>query len=216
MSVHYSASDPDHALAVVPGPTTDRVALDMFSAHHASRGVDVWLVDVVGDDSTKAWTKAILAAGQHIAETVGLPAFVHGSGARAAAAQAAVNSSELFNGAVLLIDSAATGKVTLPTSHSAPPILYVVAGWDTDTGGQLAQAVAEAAALPVELDIIPTALDYMLANDYTAHSDTVLDWCLREVSNHLRDGWVQRTHVAPLPRSAHRRRDAHEPGHHNP
>jgi hypothetical protein len=192
ISLHYAASDPDHALVVVPGEATDRVALDVFCTHHAGHGVDVWLIDVVGDGRTQAWTEAIQAAGQHVAETVGLPAFVHGSGSRTPATQAAVNSSELFDGAVLLLDSAAPAQVTLPASHNAPPILYVVAGWDTDTNWQLTQAVAAATALPVELDITPTDLDHLLANDYTAHSDTVLDWCLREVSNHLRDGWGQR------------------------
>jgi hypothetical protein len=171
----------------------------VFCTHHAGRGVDVWLIDVVGDDSTQAWAEAIQAAGQHVAETVRLPAFVHGSGSRAPAAQAAVNSSEVLDGAVLVLDSAAAGQVTLPVSHNAPPILYVVAGWDTDTHGQLAQAVAAATALPVELDVTPTDLDHLLADDYTAHSDTVLDWCLREVSNHLRDGWGQRTTSARTP-----------------
>ena len=193
ISLHYWASDPDHALVVVPGEAIDRVALDAFCTYHAGRGVDVWLIDVVGDDRTQAWTEAIQAAGQRVAETVGLPAFVHGSGSRTRAAQAAVNSSEVLDGAVLVLDSAAAGQVTLPVSHNAPPILYVVAGRDTDSHGQLDQAVAAATALPVELNVTPTDLDHMLADDYTAHSDTVLDWCLREVSNHLRYGWGQRT-----------------------
>jgi hypothetical protein len=189
MSVHYAASDPDHALVVVPGPDTDRVALDLFCTHHAARAVDVRLIDAVAADTADSWTEATLAAGHHIAETVGLPTFVHGSGSRAAAAQTAVKSSELFDGAMLLIDSAAAGKVSLPASHTSPPILYVVAGSDTDTSAQLSHAVAAARALPVELDISPTDLDYMLATDYASHSDTVLDWCLREISNHLRAGW---------------------------
>ena len=199
IGLHYAASDPDHTLVVVPGEAIDCVALDAFCTHHAGRGVDVWLIDVVGDDSTQAWAEAIQAAGQHVAATVGLPAFVHGSGSRARAAQAAVNSSELFDGAVLVLDSAAAGQVTLPTSHNALPILYVVAGRDTDSHGQLAQAVAAATALPVELDVTPTDLDHVLAKDHTAHSDTVLDWCLREVSNHLRDGWGQRTKSGRTP-----------------
>jgi hypothetical protein len=183
---------------VVPGEATDRVALDVFCTHHAGSGVDVWLIDV-GVNSTQAWAEAIQAAGHHVAETVGLPAFVHGSGSRTPVAQAAVNSSELLDGAVLLLDSAAAGQVTLPASHNAPPILYVVAGWDTDADGQLTEAVAAATALPVELDITPSDFDHVLADDYAAHSDTVLDWCLREVSNHLRDGLGRHTKSGHTP-----------------
>jgi len=189
MSVHYPASDPDHALVVVPGPGTDRVAVELFCTRHAARGVDVWLIDAPAGVDSDTSTQATLSAGERIAETVGLPAFVYGSGSGAVAAASAMNASTLFAGAVLLIDAASAGQVRMPASHDSPPILYVVAGSDTVTAAQLSQAVVAATALPVELDVSPTDLGDLLGVDYVAHSDFVLDWCLRQLSNHLRAGW---------------------------
>jgi hypothetical protein len=148
VNTHYPAADADHALVVVVGTTPSAGALDRFCTHHATRGVDVWLVDPPGEDNPEAWTAAAIAAGEHVRHSTGLPVFVHGSTAGVVAAFAATQMSMVFNGGVLLVDAAVAG-------HNVTPILYVAAESDL-AAARVGYAVAAASSHLLELEVYPT------------------------------------------------------------
>jgi hypothetical protein len=194
---HYAGLDADHALLV--HQAIDRPAFtDGFCARHAARGVDVWrMSEAVGDDLHGTINESV-AVGHHIAESTALPVFIHGASHAAAMTYRALQASIVFSGAVLVIDAVAAGDLmrgpadggitaAIPLRHNTKPILYVVAEADGAVAHAIAETVVSETGGPVEAHVEPVGIDQMMRAP--AHSDIVLEWCLRQLSNHLTPAW---------------------------
>jgi hypothetical protein len=145
-------------------------------------------------DELQASINESVAVGHHITESSAQPVFVHGSSNAAAMTYRALQASDVFNGAILIVDaiaardlirSPAQGGViaAIPLPQNTKPILYVVAEGDH----AVAETVLRATGGPVEVHVEPDGIDQVMRAP--AHSDIVLEWCVRQLSSHLNPAW---------------------------
>jgi pimeloyl-ACP methyl ester carboxylesterase len=185
----YPGVDADHAIVVYSGSASRPGILDTFCAHHADRGVDVWKLDACF--SPEGWTEDVAARGAHVAQTTRLPVFLVGSTRRAADIYRALHVSDVFFGAVLIGD---TGPPVLPEPldpslrQNTKPVFFILGENDMDSWPEVAK-VAAAAAGPVELHTLPYDVNGPMLSHPEAFSDIVLEWCQRQLSNHLNPAW---------------------------
>ena len=175
----------DHAIVVYSGSASRPGILDTFCAHHAERGVDVWKLDACF--SPEGWTEDVAAWGAHVAQTTRLPVFVVGSTRRAADLYRALHVSDVFFGAVLIGDAgppALPGHLDPSLRQNTKPVFYILGETDIDSWPEVAKAAA-AAAGPVEMHTLPG----LMLSYPEACSDIVLEWCQRQLSNHLNPAW---------------------------
>jgi hypothetical protein len=177
--------DADHAIVVCSGSASRPGILDTFCAHHADRGVDVWKLDACF--SPEGWTEDAAAWGAHVAQTTRLPVFVVGSTRRASDVYRALHVSDVFFGAVLIGGAgppALPGQFDPSLRQNIKPVFYIIEETDIDSWPEVAKAAA-AAAGPVEMHTLPG----LMLSYPEACSDIVLEWCQRQLSNHLNPAW---------------------------
>jgi pimeloyl-ACP methyl ester carboxylesterase len=181
--------DADHAIVVYSGSASRPGFLDTFGAHHADRGVAVWKLDACFSPGGR--TEDVAAWGAHVAQTTRLPVFVVGSTRNAADIYRALQISDVFVGAVLIGDAI---PPVLPESldpslrHNTKPVFFILGDKDIDSWPEVAKTAA-AAAGPVEMHTLPDDVNEPLRSHPAACSDIVLEWCLRQLSNHLNPTW---------------------------
>jgi pimeloyl-ACP methyl ester carboxylesterase len=184
----YPGVDADHAIVVHPGIASYPGILDRFCAHHADRGVDVWKLDA--RFSPEGWAEDVATWGAHVAQTTRLPVFVVGSSRSAADIYRALPVSEVFVGAVLIGDASPPvlpEQLDSSLRQNTKPVLFILGENDMDSWPEVAKAAA-AAAGPLEMHTHPDDVSRLLMNA-EACSDVVLEWCLRQLSNHLNPTW---------------------------
>jgi pimeloyl-ACP methyl ester carboxylesterase len=186
----YRSADPDHAIVVHSGSASRPGIWDSFCAQHAERGVDVWKLDA--RFGPEGWAEDVAAWGAHVAQTTRrLPVFAMGSTRSAADIYRALLVSDVFVGAVLIGD---TSPPVLPEQldptlrQNTKPVLFIVGEKDMDSWPEVAKAAATAAG-PVELHTLPDDVNGLMLSHPEACSDVVLEWCLRQLSNHLNPTW---------------------------
>jgi pimeloyl-ACP methyl ester carboxylesterase len=185
----YPGVDADHAIVVHSGSASRPRILDTFCAHHADRGVDVWKLDACF--SPEGWTEDVAAWGAHVAQTTRLPVFLVGSTRRVADIYRALHVSDVLFGAVLIGD---TGPPVLPEPldpslwHNTKPVFVILGDKDIDSWPEVAKTAA-AGAGPVELHTLPDDVNGPMLSHPEACSDIVLEWCQRQLSNHLNPAW---------------------------
>ena len=185
----YPGVDADHAIVVCSGSASRPGILDTFCAHHADRGVDVWKLDACF--SPEGWTEDVAARCAHVAQTTRLPVFLVGSTRRATDIYRALHVSDVFFGAVLIGDA---GPPVLPEQpdpsvrQNTKPVFFILGEEDMDSWPEVAKAAA-AAAGPVELHTLPADVNGPMLSHPEACSDIVLEWCQRQLSNHLNPAW---------------------------
>jgi pimeloyl-ACP methyl ester carboxylesterase len=185
----YPGVDADHAIVVHSGNASRPGVLDSFCAHHADRGVDMWKLDA--RFSLDGWAEDVAAWGAHVAQTTPLPVFLVGFTGSAADIYRALHVRDAFYGAVLIGDA---GPPVLPEPmdpslrHNTKPVFFISGEKDIDPWPEVAKAVA-AAAGPVELHTFPGDVRGLMLSHPDAGSDVVLEWCLRQLSNHLNPTW---------------------------
>ena len=181
--------DADHAIVVYSGSASRPGILDTFCAHHADRGVDVWKLDACF--SPEGWAEYVAAWGAHVAQTTSLSVFLMGSTGSAADIYRALQVSDVFCGAVLIGDAI---PPVLPESldpslrQNTKPVFFILGEKDMDSWPEVAKAAA-AAAGPVELHTLPDDVNGLMLSRPEACSDIVLEWCQRQLSNHLNPAW---------------------------
>jgi pimeloyl-ACP methyl ester carboxylesterase len=72
--------------------------------------------------------------------------------------------------------------------HNTKPVFFILGEKDIDSWPAVAKAAA-AAAGPVELHTLPDDVNGLMLSHPEACSDVVLEWCLRQLSNHLNPTW---------------------------
>jgi pimeloyl-ACP methyl ester carboxylesterase len=181
----YPGVDADHTIVVHPGNASRPGFLDSFCAHHANRGVDVWKLDACF--SPEGWAEDMTAWGAHVAQTTTLPVFLVGSTRSAADVYRALHVSDVFFGAVLIGDAGPPvlpGQLDPSLRQNTKPVFFILEESDMDSWPEVAKAAA-AAAGPVEMHTLPG----LMVSDPEACSDIVLEWCQRQLSNHLNPAW---------------------------
>jgi pimeloyl-ACP methyl ester carboxylesterase len=114
-----------------------------------------------------------------------------GSTRRAADIYRALHVSDVFFGAVLIGDAI---PPVLPEPldpslrHNTKPVLFILGETDMDSWPEVAKAAA-ATAGPVELHTLSDDVHGLMLSHPEACSDVVLEWCLRQLSNHLNPVW---------------------------
>ena len=109
----FEGPNPDHALLVIHGMGGHGGIYDEFCGHHASRGVDVWSVDLPGHGrsamasrqgrwTVDEWVEACAKVAAHIYDRTGLPVFAKGSSLGVMPAYGVVGASEHVAGAILM------------------------------------------------------------------------------------------------------------------
>jgi pimeloyl-ACP methyl ester carboxylesterase len=185
----YPCVDADHAIVVDSGNVFRPAILDSLCAHHFNRGVDIWKLN--GHFSPEGWAEGLAAWGAHVAQTTSLPVFLVGSTRSAADVYHALHVSDVFFGAVLIGDA---GPPVLPKPldpsllQNTKPVFFILGEEDIDSWPEVARTVA-AAAGPVELHTLPDEVDGLVLSQPEACSDIVLEWCQRQISNHLNPAW---------------------------
>jgi pimeloyl-ACP methyl ester carboxylesterase len=145
--------------------------------------VDVWKLDA--RFSPEGWAEDVVAWGAHVAQTTRLPLFIVGSTRSAADVYRALEISDLFFGAVVIGDARApvlSEPLDTSLGQNTKPVFFTLGDKDIDSWPEVAKAAA-AAAEPVELHTLPDDVDGL--SDPEACSDVVLEWCQRQLSNHL-------------------------------
>jgi pimeloyl-ACP methyl ester carboxylesterase len=189
LSPRYRGANPDHAIVVHPEIASRPDIVDSFCAHHADRGVDIWQLDA--RFSPEGWTEDVAAWVAHVAKTTGRPVFLAGSIRRAADIYRALHASDVFVGALLIGDAR---PPVLPESldpslrHNTKPVFVILGETDIDSWPEVARAAA-AAAGPVELHTLADNVKGPMLSHPEACSDIVLEWCQRQLSNHLNPTW---------------------------
>ena len=215
VNYRYRCPDADHALIVQPAAAKDDTLTELFYAHHAARGVDVWVVAAAPQRCFMPDRVAnSITLGQHISQHTRLPVFMMGTGHGADVAHRAVRASDVFWGAVLVgsghdICGANTGQQK-PASGSSPdntargiqqpplertretsPILWIVAQDETSRPTE-ANTGGNAATDHLEVYRHRGALDELLGSP-AALSDITLHWSLQQLGNHFNPKWNVRT-----------------------
>jgi hypothetical protein len=183
----HTGVEADHAILVHPGITSPPSILDTFCAHHANRGVDVWELDA--RFNPEGWAEGVADMGTHVAQSARLPVFIVGSSRNAAVIHRALEMSDDLFGAVLIGDaspSELSEQLAQSLGPNAKPFFCIIG--KTDTGSGLVEP-RPAAAGPVEMHTHPDDVNRLMLTNPAAFSDAVLEWCLRQLSNHLNPTW---------------------------
>jgi hypothetical protein len=142
--------------------------------------VDVWKLDA--RSSPEGWAEDVATWSAHVAQTTRLPVLMMGSTRNAADIYRALQISDVFVGAVL-IGGASPPVLPEPLDpsgrHNTKPVFFIPGEKDIDSWPEVAKAAA-AAAGPV---------NGLMLSHPEACSDVVLEWCLRQLSNHLNPAW---------------------------
>jgi pimeloyl-ACP methyl ester carboxylesterase len=185
----YAGLDADHAIVVPFGNSSRPGLLDSFCAYHADRGVDVWKLN--GHVSPAGWAEDVAACDALVGLTTRLPVFLVGSSRSSADIYRALRLSDVFFGAVLIGDAS---PPLLPEPldpslrHNTKPVFFILREKDMDSWPEVAKAAA-AAAGPVELHTLPDNVNGLMLSHPETCSDVVLEWCLRQLGNHLNPAW---------------------------
>jgi hypothetical protein len=212
VSYRYRCPDADHALIVQPGPANNERLTELFCAHHAARGVDVWAIAAtrhrlfIPDRVANSIT-----LGHHISHQIGLPVLVMGTGLGAAVAHRAVHAADVFWGAVLVgsghdiarptaeQDKATSGSLRENTSgpaqqprveamREASAILWIL-GQNEVFGPTAGNTENRAATDYIEVYRHGGELDELLGSP-SALSDITLNWSLTQFGNHFNPKWM--------------------------
>jgi hypothetical protein len=209
----HTGVEADHTIIVHPGITSPPSILDTFCAHHANRGVDVRRLDA--RFSPEGWAEGLAAVGTHFAQSTRLPVFVMGSTRNAAAIQRALEMSDGFFGVILIGDaspSELSEQLTQSLGPNTKPFFCIIGKTDAGSGPVELRA---AAAGPLEMHTHRDEVNRLLLSHVTACSDVVMEWSLRQLSNHLNSMWrftraPSRVRSSTLKRKV---RNAHQPDH---
>jgi pimeloyl-ACP methyl ester carboxylesterase len=185
----YPCVDADHAIVVDSGNVLRPGILDSLCAHQVDRGVDIWKLN--GHFSPEGWAEGLAAWGAHVAQTTRLPVFLVGSTRSAAAVYRALQVSDVYFGAVLIGDGSPPvlpEPVDPSLLQNTEPVFFILEETDIDSWPEVAKAAA-AAAGPVELHTLPDHVNGPMLSHPEACSDIVLEWCQRQLSNHLNPAW---------------------------
>jgi pimeloyl-ACP methyl ester carboxylesterase len=185
----YPRVDADHAIVVDSGNVLRPGILDSLCAHHVGRGVDIWKLN--GHFSPEGWAEGLAGWGAHVAQTTSLPVFLVGSTRSAADVYRALHVSDVYFGAVLIGDAGPPvlpGQLDPSLLQNTKPVFFILGEEDIDSWPEVARTVA-AAAGPVELHTLPDEVDGLALSQPEACSDIVLEWCQRQLSNHLNPAW---------------------------
>jgi hypothetical protein len=188
LSRRYRGANPDHAIVVHPGIASRPDIVDSFCARHADRDVDVWKLDA--RFSPEGWAEGLAAVGTHVAQSTRLPVFVVGASPNAAVIHRALEMSDGFVGAVLIGNAyppVLSEQLDPSLRQNTKPVFCVIG--ETDTTSGLAEARSAAATGPVEWHTEPHDVNQLMLSHAAACSDVVLEWCLRQLSNHLNPTW---------------------------
>ena len=186
---HYPGVDADHAIVIHSGNASRPGILDVFCARQADRGVDMWKLDT--RFSPEGWAEGVAAWGAYVAQTTRLPVFLVGSTRIAADIYRALHVSDAFFGAVLIGDAippVLPDPLDPSLRHNTNPVFFILGEKDIDYWPEVAK-VAAAAAGPVELHTLPDDVKGPMLSHAEACSDIVLEWCQRQLSNHLNPAW---------------------------
>jgi hypothetical protein len=182
----HSGVKADHAIVVHPGITSPPSILDTFCAHHANRGVDVWELDA--RFSPEGCAEGVPDMGPHVAQSARLPVFIVGSVRSAGVIYRALETSDGLFGAVLIGNAwppVLPEQLAQSFGPNTKPVLYVIG----DAGARSGLTAARADAGPVEVQTHPDDVNRLMLTKPAALSDAVLEWCLRQLSNHLNPTW---------------------------
>jgi hypothetical protein len=180
----HTGVEADHAIVVHSGITSPPADLESFWAHHADRGVDVWKLDA----GFKGWAEGVADLGADVAQSARLPVFIVGSSRNAAAIYGVLQASDVFCGAVLIGDASPSvppGPLDTSLRQNTKPVLCIIGGTDTTSG----VTAVRSGAGPVEVQTYPEEINRLMLTNPAAFSDAVLEWCLRQLSNHLNPTW---------------------------
>ena len=213
VSYRYRSPDADHALIVQPGPAIDDRLNELFCAHHAARGVDVWAMAAtpyrcfIPDRVANSIT-----LGHHISHQIGLPVFMMGTGLGAASAHRAAHATDVFWGGLLVgsghdiaypiteQDKAASESLRDNTARltkqrrvqamgGASPILWIVG--QNETFGRTADNTEGRAPSHIEVYRHGGDVNELLGSP-AALSDITPNWSLRQFGNHFNPKWMPR------------------------
>jgi pimeloyl-ACP methyl ester carboxylesterase len=133
----------------------------------------------------------VAAWGAHVAQTTRLPVFVVGAIRNAADIYRALQISDVFVGAVLIADAiprVLPDPLDPSLRQNIKPVFFLLGETDMDSWPEAAKAAA-ASAGPVEMHTLPADVNGPMLSDPEACSDIALEWCLRQLSNHLNPMW---------------------------
>jgi hypothetical protein len=182
----HTGVETDHAIVVHPGITSPPNILDTFCVHHANRGVDVWELDA--RFSPEGWAEGVADMGTHVAQSARLPVFIVGSSRNAAVICRALETSDGLFGAVLIGNASPpllSEQLAQSLGPNTKPVLCVIG----DAGARSGLTEARCGAGPVEVQTHPDDVNRLMLTNPAAFSDAVLEWCLRQLSNHLNPTW---------------------------
>jgi hypothetical protein len=132
--------------------------------------------------------EGLVALGAHVAESTRLPMFLVGSSLSAAAIYRTLQVSDVFVGAVLIGD-ASPPVLAEPLDSSlrqnTKPVLWIIGGTDATSG----LSATRPGVGPVEVQRHPDTVNRLMLSHPEGCSDAVLEWCLRQLSNHLNPTW---------------------------
>jgi hypothetical protein len=188
LSRRYRGANPDHAIVVHPGIASRPDIVDGFCAHHADRGVDVWKLDA--RFSPEGWAEGLAAVGTHVAQSTRLRVFIVGASRNAAVIHRALEMSDSSFGAVLIGNAyppVLSERLAPPFGQNAKPVFCIIGEAGARSG--LTEVRSAAAAGPVERHTEPHDVNHLMLSHAAACSDVVLEWCLRQLSNHLNPAW---------------------------
>jgi pimeloyl-ACP methyl ester carboxylesterase len=123
--------------------------------------------------------------GAHVAKTTRLPVFLVGSTRMLRYLPRCTFPMSLLG--VLIGDAgppALPGQFDPSLRQNTKPVVYIIGQTDIDSWPEVAKAAA-AAAGPVEMHTLPA----LMLSYPEACSDIVLEWCQRQLSNHLNPAW---------------------------
>jgi pimeloyl-ACP methyl ester carboxylesterase len=72
--------------------------------------------------------------------------------------------------------------------QNTKPVFFILGENDIDSWPEVARTVA-ATAGPVELHTLPDEVEGLVLSWPEAGSDIVLEWCQRQLTNHLNPAW---------------------------
>jgi hypothetical protein len=175
----YRGRYADHALVIQQEANYGRDIVHRFCAHHASRGAEVWVIDGPSNyaSGTDQQAPNPVALGNFVARTTELPVFVLRSNEGAGYIVHALHGFDVFWGAIL-VDRPLSSTRTAITE----PILSVMA--ESDPGVGVGDGVGAIEEVRVVLD---DARQPVLS--HPLFSDIILEWCIRQLSNHFNPRW---------------------------
>jgi hypothetical protein len=214
----YAGADADHVIVIHPGTASQGGVPEGFYAHHAVRGVEVWSVNPPAQRriSLQRCSDGAIAMGELAARSTGLPVFIMGTARGTTVAYRALHDSDVFWGAVLIGDfhrsepPGARGQQSTNQPRGYPisdprapqarhgaagavapgiaPMLCVVGGQGTNLPATVPNVIGDPSTDHAEVYRHPHRLSQLMRAPAEL-SEVVLDWCVRQLSNHLNPKW---------------------------